>query len=74
MTPHKNTPDTNQIAALAHKLWEDEGRPDGRADIHWQTALHSLSAAPAAAVKVASAKAVAAKTTKPAAKKAAKAK
>ena len=69
MTPQNNTPDTNKIAALAHKLWEDEGRPDGRAEIHWQTALHSLSVATPAAAEIAPAKAV-----KPPAKKSGKTK
>ena len=64
MTPQKNTPDTSQIAALAHKLWEDEGRPDGRAEAHWQKALESLHPA----------KPTFAKAAKPAAKKANKAK
>ena len=69
MTPQKNTPDTNQIAALAHKLWEDEGRPDGRAEIHWHTALQSLNVA-----KPAPAKSSPAKAAKPAAKKTSKTK
>lgn len=25
----------DRIRARAHRLWEDEGRPDGRADDHW---------------------------------------
>jgi hypothetical protein len=28
----------DRIRALAHKLWEQEGRPEGRADIHWRQA------------------------------------
>ena len=24
-----------QIAALAHSFWEQDGRPDGRAEEHW---------------------------------------
>ncbi len=42
-----------QIAALAHQYWEEEGRPHGRHEIHWQRAYIAL-AKPA-------------KTTKPAA-------
>ena len=34
---------TDQIAALAHKFWEDEGRPDGRAESHWLRAIETLS-------------------------------
>jgi hypothetical protein len=26
---------TDRIRALAHQLWEQEGCPNGRADIHW---------------------------------------
>jgi len=27
-----------RIRARAHQLWEEEGRPEGRADDHWETA------------------------------------
>ena len=27
-----------RIRARAHQLWEQEGRPDGRADSHWEQA------------------------------------
>jgi hypothetical protein len=27
-----------RIRARAHQLWEDEGRPDGQADTHWEKA------------------------------------
>ena len=30
------------IRAAAHQIWEDEGRPDGRHEIHWQWALANL--------------------------------
>ena len=36
--------DHSKIAALAHKFWEDEGRPDGQAEIHWQRALNAFTA------------------------------
>lgn len=29
----------DDIRALAHKFWEEEGRPVGRHEIHWQRAL-----------------------------------
>jgi hypothetical protein len=28
-------PTNEQIAALAHSIWEQEGRPEGRAVEHW---------------------------------------
>jgi hypothetical protein len=37
-----------QIAALAHALWEAEGRPEGRAEEHWlkaETQIRQRSAA-----------------------------
>ena len=30
------------VRAAAHQMWEDEGRPNGRAEIHWQWALAKL--------------------------------
>ena len=36
--------DHSKIAALAHKFWEDEGRPDGQAEIHWQRASNAFTA------------------------------
>ena len=64
----KLTPATEaEIAALAHKYWEEEGRPEGRHDIHWQRAYLALTK-PAAVKPVAPAKprakAEAAKPTK----------
>lgn len=37
------------IRARAYQFWLDEGRPDGRAEIHWQRALASLAEQTAAA-------------------------
>ncbi len=34
----------DSIRALAHQKWIDEGKPDGRAEIHWQWALAALTA------------------------------
>ncbi len=31
-----------QISNMAYALWEQEGRPDGRADQHWMTASHMI--------------------------------
>ena len=32
------TPSREEIASLAHRLWEKEGRPEGREQIHWNQA------------------------------------
>jgi predicted flap endonuclease-1-like 5' DNA nuclease len=45
------------IRALAHQRWIDEGKPDGRAEIHWEWALAALTASaerPAAKASTAS--------------------
>ena len=40
-------PTEDQIRAVAHQIWIDEGKPDGRAEIHWEWALAKFrSAAP----------------------------
>ena len=31
------------IRTIAHDLWEAEGRPEGRAELHWQRAVETLS-------------------------------
>ena len=28
----------DRVRAYAYRLWEQEGRPEGRAEIHWQMA------------------------------------
>lgn len=28
----------DRIRARAHQLWEEDGRPEGRADVHWEKA------------------------------------
>lgn len=33
----------DKIRARAYQLWEEEGRPDGRAEQHWYTARESLA-------------------------------
>lgn len=35
----------NAIRARAYQFWLEEGRPDGRAEIHWQRALASFASA-----------------------------
>jgi Protein of unknown function (DUF2934)/Helix-hairpin-helix domain len=34
-----SVPTEDQIRAVAHQIWIDEGQPDGRAEIHWDWAL-----------------------------------
>ena len=68
MSIHQVTAKHDQIAALAHKFWEDEGRPEGRADAHWLRATEVLVKAPEAPVAKAAIKAKA--PVKKAAKKA----
>jgi len=68
MSIHQVTAKHDQIAALAHKFWEDEGRPEGRADAHWLRATEVLVKAPEAPVAKAAIKAKA--SVKKAAKKA----
>lgn len=44
------------IRARAHQIWEDEGRPHGRHDIHWQRAYEAIvDVAPLKAAAVAAA-------------------
>jgi large subunit ribosomal protein L21 len=47
------------IRARAHQIWEEEGRPNGRHDIHWQRAYEAIvdvaPVTPAAKVKAAKA-------------------
>ncbi|SCM75848.1 conserved hypothetical protein [uncultured Pleomorphomonas sp.] len=33
----------DEIRARAYQLWEEEGRPEGRAEQHWFTAKESLA-------------------------------
>ncbi len=60
--PHLLPEDLEKIRALAHQYWLEEGRPEGRADIHWQRALASFKAESAAPVAKTAPIAVAAKT------------
>jgi hypothetical protein len=39
---HSNLPTDEQVRAAAYYLWLREGRPDGRADIHWREAYTAL--------------------------------
>jgi large subunit ribosomal protein L21 len=44
MTTIIPTYNEDTIRALAFQRWIDEGKPDGRAEIHWQWALAALTA------------------------------
>lgn len=78
--PKDNTMTTineDTIRQTAYQIWIDEGRPEGKADIHWLQAIATLEATakPArkrAAPKKAAAAAKPAAAKKPAAKKTAK--
>lgn len=35
-------PKDEEIASRAHQIWENQGRPEGRADEHWFQALCEL--------------------------------
>ncbi len=40
----KLTPNENEIARLAYAIWEQEGRPHGRDEMHWTEAERLLAA------------------------------
>lgn len=39
----KQTDRDDEIRARAYQLWEEEGRPEGRAEQHWFTAKETLA-------------------------------
>lgn len=43
--------DYDWIARRAYSLWEEEGRPDGRDEAHWQAALRDWETLQAAATE-----------------------
>ncbi len=43
-TPRQMEPSSQQIADLAQRIWEAEGRPDGREEAHWLEAEARLRA------------------------------
>ena len=43
----------HQIRQRAHSIWEQEGRPHGRAEAHWALASAELTAKPSARKKAA---------------------
>jgi hypothetical protein len=63
---HDNSAGRHQrITEIAHKIWEEEGRPDGRSEDHWARATAIVDAEALETKPIA---------RKPAAKKAASAK
>ena len=44
--------DYDWIARRAYSLWEEEGRPHGRDEAHWQTALNDWETLQAAATEM----------------------
>ncbi len=60
-----------KVRDRAYRIWEEEGRPEGRAVQHWQRALKEVFATPVATAPAA-AKAPAATATKTVAEPAAK--
>lgn len=42
---HENSAGRDQrITEIAHKIWEEEGRPDGRSEDHWARATAIVDA------------------------------
>lgn len=52
--------DNDKIAQTAYRIWDEEGRPEGRDLDHWLRAQAMLTASPPKAAKPAKPKAVAA--------------
>lgn len=63
----KNAIDEDQVRAIAHAIWIEEGMPDGRSEAHWFIAVERVAAGAAKPAKTPrAAKSV---TAKPAAAK-----
>lgn len=71
MTAKSFASSEDHIRAIAHKLWVDEGMPDGRAEAHWLQALEIFNAEQLAAMKKVASRVAApkAKAASPASKK-----
>lgn len=41
-TPQVNNDREEQIRARAHQIWEEEGRPEGREQEHWNRAAREM--------------------------------
>lgn len=42
----RTEPDEHRIRLRAYEIWEEEGKPDGRAEEHWMRARRELESAP----------------------------
>jgi hypothetical protein len=51
MTASSHSASEDRVRAIAHKLWVDEGMPEGRAEAHWLQALDIANAETLAALK-----------------------
>jgi hypothetical protein len=51
MTVNSTSFSEDRVRAIAHKLWLDEGMPEGRAEAHWLQALEIANAEQLAALK-----------------------
>ncbi len=39
---HSGSPTDSGVSALAHRFWEEEGRPEGKAEEHWDRAYRQI--------------------------------
>ena len=53
MTANSLPASEDRVRAIAHKLWVDEGMPEGRAEAHWLQAMEIAGAESLAALKAA---------------------
>ncbi|MGB8167707.1 MAG: DUF2934 domain-containing protein [Chthoniobacteraceae bacterium] len=44
MNQSTTSPSEEDIAHVAKRIWEEEGRPEGKAEEHWQRAVTELRA------------------------------
>ncbi len=42
MSDQNEPPTQEEVAALARQFWEEEGRPEGKAEEHWRRADEQL--------------------------------
>ena len=50
MNSNNENPAHEDIAAIAESYWEEEGRPEGKAEEHWLRAEEALRQQPAVAL------------------------
>jgi hypothetical protein len=69
MSAASRSPEPRNVAERAYSLWEEEGRPHGRHETHWERAEQELSGAEKSAAAPVGDGQVAAKSAEPAPKK-----